>query len=220
MEQIIFYIILVIAIGVAIRIGLNKLEQKVAQVKQQNFATQRGKEGEKEVNNVLNSLGKDYVSLSGIILKTKKGSTELDHIVVSPYGIFVIETKNYSGKVVGDDDYKDWLHYDKAGKERKFYSPIKQNAGHIGTLRRTINKPESVFIPIVVFAGKAELKIKSKTTVIKLDSLASTIKSHKTKTFTKEEVKEIVKEIKSNNMDSIMGRKEHIKYVKSIQNKD
>lgn len=152
------------------------------------------------------------------MLKTKSGSTELDHVVVSPYGIFVLETKNYSGTVVGDENSKNWKHYDRSGKERSFYSPIKQNQGHIGTLKRAIKLGEHLFVPIVVFSGSAELKVNSETPVVELKNLSKTIKSYKKKNFTQDEVKAIVKDIKSHNMDSMMARKQHVKHVKSKQN--
>lgn len=203
---------------VAIYIGILKLQQKLQELKHQKFASDKGKQGEKAVNIVLSALGANYVAMDNILLKTKTGSTELDHVVVSMYGIFVIETKNYSGTVYGDEKYKNWKHYDKSGKERSFYSPIKQNAGHVGTLRRAIKLDESVFIPIVVFCGDAKLNLEVTTPVVQLNKLTQTIKSYKKKIFTKDEVKAIVKDIKSNNMDSMMARKKHIKHVKSKQN--
>lgn len=217
-------IIILVIFAIAIRVALNKLQDlsnarylnKKAK-EQQKYAVAKGKEGEKAVNSVLSSLGKKYVLMKNILLKTNSGSTELDHVVVSMYGIFVIETKNYSGTVIGEDGYKNWKHYDRGGTERSFYNPIKQNAGHIGTLKRAINLNDDAFISVVVFAGSAELKIKSKTDVVQIKDLSKTIKSYNTKKFTKAEVKSIIKEIKSNNMDSIMARKQHIKHVKSKQ---
>lgn len=210
-------VITLIIIGLICGIVLNKLLPKNKRYNQEKFAISKGKEGEKAVNKVLSSLGGKYTLMKNILLKTKTGSTELDHIVVSVYGIFVIETKNYSGRVYGDEKYKDWKHFDMAGKEHKFYSPIKQNAGHLGTLRRAIKLDESVFIPIVVFSGSAEIKVTAQTPVVQLFELKRTIKSYKKKVFTKEEVKNIIKDIKCHNIDSVMARKQHVKYVKSIQ---
>jgi hypothetical protein len=55
--------------------------------------------GEKEVVKYLSSKLdiKKYYIFNNLTLKTKDGSTQIDHVVVSPYGIFVIETKDYSG---------------------------------------------------------------------------------------------------------------------------
>lgn len=217
MNDIIFFIVIAIIGVAAVRIGLDWLEKKIDEQKRQAYAKAQGQKGENEVNSVLSSLGKNYVLMKSILLPTKSGSTELDHVLVSNYGIFVIETKNYSGSVYGDEDSGKWIHTDRKGNERKMYSPIKQNEGHIGTLKRAINLDEKYFIPIVVFAGSAKLQIKSKSKVIKLDQLENTIKSYNSQVFTKAEVKKIVKDIKSVNMDSMMNRKKHIKHVKEKQ---
>ncbi len=211
------FIVITLLCLIAFKIVLNKLQQKIEEQKRNKKATEIGKKGEEAVHNVLSSLGNNYVAMQNILLPTKSGSTELDHILVSNYGIFVIETKNYSGSVYGDQKYKHWKHYDRSGKEHKFYSPIQQNAGHVGTLKRAINLDESAFIPIVVFSGSAELKITAETPVVKLNQLEKTIKSYKKKMFNNDEVKKIVKDIKSANMDSVLARKQHIKHVKSKQ---
>lgn len=217
MDKIIIYLVIAVICAIAIKVGMLWIQRKIEEQKKQAFAKEQGKKGERAVNDVLSSLGKNYVLMKSVLLPTKTGSTELDHVVVSVYGIFVIETKNYSGTVKGDENSKNWIHTDKKGNQRDMYSPIKQNAGHIGTLRRAINLNESAFIPIVVFSGTAKLEIKSKSHVVQLNQLRDVVLSYKNKMYTKKEVKEIVKNIKSVNMDSIMNRKKHVKYVKSIK---
>ena len=56
-----------------------------------------GKYGERRVARKLDWLPAEYVALNDLLLPTRYGTTQIDHIVVSPYGIFVIETKNYKG---------------------------------------------------------------------------------------------------------------------------
>ena len=53
----------------------------------------KGKEGESRVHNILMQLPDDYVILDDIVLQTNRGTTQIDHIVVSKYGVFAIETK-------------------------------------------------------------------------------------------------------------------------------
>lgn len=217
MDNIIIYLLIILIFGIVVKVAINKIQQKIDELKRQAYVKEQGEKGERAVNDVLSSLGRSYVLMKSVLLPTKTGSTELDHIVVSKYGIFVIETKNYSGTVKGDENSKNWIHTDRKGKQRDMYSPIKQNAGHIGTLRRAINLNESSFIPIVVFSGTAKLEIKSKSHVVQLNELRNVVLSYKNQMFTKKEVKAIVKDIKSANMDSMMNRKKHVKYVKSIK---
>ena len=46
--------------------------------------------------------------MDDVVLKTDRGTTQIDHIVVSKYGLFAIETKNYRGEIYGDDNRKEW----------------------------------------------------------------------------------------------------------------
>lgn len=46
--------------------------------------------------------------LNNITLKLEKGTTQVDHILVSKFGVFVIETKHYSGWIFGDENSKEW----------------------------------------------------------------------------------------------------------------
>ena len=63
----------------------------------------RGYLGEIKASNVLNKLPKkDYKVLNDLMLFSDNKTHQIDHLVVSPYGIFVIEMKNYQGKVVGN----------------------------------------------------------------------------------------------------------------------
>jgi hypothetical protein len=71
-------------------------------------ASYKGREGENRVHNILMQLPDDYYIFKDVILKTKKGTTQIDHIVVSKYGVFAIETKNYRGEIYGDDKREYW----------------------------------------------------------------------------------------------------------------
>ena len=64
----------------------------------------KGKVGEKVVAGKLDHLPKDqYKVLNNVTIPTPKGSSQIDHLVVSIYGIFVIETKNYNGWIYGGE---------------------------------------------------------------------------------------------------------------------
>ena len=76
--------------------------------------------GEKKVSVVLATLpNSDYIILNDVMLPTEKGSTQIDHIVVSLYGIFVIETKNYKGWITGSSYAEQWTK-NMYGKKYKF----------------------------------------------------------------------------------------------------
>ena len=58
--------------------------------------------GEKKISFLLWFLGSEYKTFNDVLIKKKSGhTTQIDHLVISPYGIFVIETKNYTGWITG-----------------------------------------------------------------------------------------------------------------------
>ena len=72
-----------------------------------------GKRGEKAVIRRLMKLEPEgtYHVINDIILNGKYGLTQIDHIVVSLYGVFVLETKNLTGTIYGDARSKEWIKY-------------------------------------------------------------------------------------------------------------
>lgn len=105
-----------------------------------------------------------------------RGSTQIDHVVVSPFGIFVIETKNYKGWIFGSADQRQWTQQIYRNKTR-FQNPLHQNHLHVRALMAFLNLPESHFRPVVVFIGDAEFKTEMPSNVINR-GLISWIKDH------------------------------------------
>ncbi len=111
-----------------------------------------------------------HVLLNNVTLPTKNGTTQIDHILVADTGIFVIETKHYSGWIFGDP-YQDKWTQTIYRKKSKFVNPIHQNYGHLSALQSFFKLPESTFIPLVVFTGTAEFKTDLGPSVVKLSDL-------------------------------------------------
>lgn len=86
-----------------------------------------------------------------------QGSTQLDHVVVSPFGIFVIETKNYRGWIYGSEKQRQWTQQIYKRKER-FQNPLHQNHLHVRALMATLDLPRAAFLPVVFFIGDATFK--------------------------------------------------------------
>ena len=86
-----------------------------------------------------------------------KGTTQLDHVVVSPFGIFVIETKNYRGWIFGSEKQVQWTQQIYRQKNR-FQNPLRQNDLHVRALMDRLGLPRDAFLPVVFFIGDAEFK--------------------------------------------------------------
>ena len=115
-----------------------------------NLPEQKGKRGEIRVHDILSHLSDEYHILNDVVLKTVRGTTQIDHIVVSKFGIFTIETKNYRGEIYGDDKRQQWTQiivtnvsyspkwyktYTYVTKNQ-FYNPVKHTLGHTYVIKK------------------------------------------------------------------------------------
>lgn len=96
--------------------------------------------------------------LNHVTLHTPEGTTQVDHILVSCFGVFVIETKDYSGWIFAGERDANWTQVLFHHKFR-FQNPIRQNFRHICAVRSLLDflPPEAVQ-SAVVFVGSAEFK--------------------------------------------------------------
>jgi hypothetical protein len=144
--------------------------------------------GEKSVTYQLNKLDKDkYFILNDITIPSVKGkTTQIDHVVVSEYGIFVIETKNYRGWIIGDEHSQYWTQVIYKRKE-KLYNPIRQNYGHIKALEAILTDfGDLSFFSIVSFSVRADLKVNVRSSeVIYTVNMIKTINKYKDKLLNK-----------------------------------
>lgn len=98
--------------------------------------------------------------MANLYLPKKDGSTtEIDLLMITETGIYVIESKNYSGWIFGDEGHKNWTQSLKNRRKNKFYNPIWQNKGHISALSAVLNLSNNdIYKSIIVFSEKCELK--------------------------------------------------------------
>ncbi|MED4206650.1 NERD domain-containing protein [Neobacillus mesonae] len=125
-----------------------------------NYATIKGAAGERHVNRILNQLNSNYKVYHDLYVPNKRGgTTQIDHVVTSPFGVFVIETKNYDGWIFGDENQKYWTQVIFKRKE-KLFNPIWQNYGHMKALKHYIGEDFEFIHSIVAFSPRATFKFK------------------------------------------------------------
>lgn len=169
--------------------------------------------GEKTVAGILKTLPEaKYRILNDIMLETKYGTTQIDHIVVSVYGIFVIETKNYKGWITGSEYGEMWTK-NVYGKKYTFRNPLKQNYAHVMALSEKLDRPKDYFVPIVVFSVNSDIKVKTNTPVVYTVQLRRVIKQYQNKVFEEEQVAEIVNQIKELNIVDKNVRAKHVEGI-------
>lgn len=180
----------------------------------------KGKIGERKVANKLDWLPRNkYIVINDVILPTPHGTSQIDHIVVSIYGIFVIETKYYNGWIYGGEHSEYWTQ-NVYGEKHQFYNPILQNEGHVRALRKVLTEFEPLdIIPIVAFSGTADIKMDIKEShVVYWSQLRRCIRRYKKQRHTWKEVKAIRNKIYEVKLKpSRKTAKQHLVGVRSAQ---
>ncbi|MBU2968252.1 NERD domain-containing protein [Pseudoalteromonas sp. C2R02] len=181
-----------------------------------NSAKIKGFLAERLVNKYLGKLNtNDYTVYKNLILSLENDDlTEVDHLVVSQYGIFVIETKNYAGWIFGSQHQAKWTQQIYK-KKSQFQNPLRQNYKHclaVGKLLGLVSNIKSV----VVFTERAEFKIDMPSNVIKIGELLGHFYSFEQVKFTEKQVIEFNQKLRSNvSKTSRADRKAHLTIVKN-----
>ena len=171
-----------------------------------------GKAGEFWVKRELNKLDKQkYLIINDLTIKSDNLTHQIDHVVVSKYGIFVIETKQYNGYIKGNEFDNKWI------QNNKIYinNPIHQNYGHVKSLENVLNLPENKFIPIICIPSTAKVNVKSKNHVVKIYDLNKIILSYTSEIIL--DYKNIYSQIVSLNITDKDILKQHVSYVKKLK---
>ncbi|MDR3067355.1 MAG: NERD domain-containing protein [Comamonas sp.] len=99
-----------------------------------------------------------YVDVHNVTLPTPdRGSTQIDHLIFSPYGLFVLETKNYQGWIFGTEKQREWTQQ-MFRKRSRFQNPLRQNYKHLKTLQSLLDIAPEHLHSVIVFVGGCEFK--------------------------------------------------------------
>ena len=175
-----------------------------------------GLRGEHTVSRELHRLGGKYIILNDLMLRTSHGTCQIDHVVLSLFGIFVIETKNISGKITGNDEWKEWYW---VGKDfnKTIYNPVMQNARHIEVLSDILGLSSDNFISIIVFAGKAHIRVETSHAVIFLGQMVPFIKLFRYERLTDSVISRYREKLQKCNIADPSEREKHITYAKKVK---
>lgn len=168
--------------------------------------------GEHWTKEALRKLPKDkYKIINNLFISVNGITHQIDHVVISPYGIFSIETKQYNGYITGSKYDKKWVRH--SGKNKYYYTnPIRQNYGHCKALEELLNIDVSNIFNIVCIPSKARLKIKHDGELVGYDTIADKILSYKEEKINN--VSEVYDRLIKSNMKDKKLKKEHIQNIK------
>jgi len=184
----------------------------------------KGKIGEFVVSR---QIGKDIPGVkrkvNNILFAGDKRSAQIDHVVVNEKGIFVIETKNYGGRIYGSETDSSWTQVLAYGRKKyKFYNPLKQNYTHVAKLHDKLGA-EYQSIPIysiVVFIGRADithLRL-TKSVVTTPGKLRKSInKIGSNALLNQNQIETVTEKLYSIKNSKDINMREHIKSIKKMQ---
>lgn len=178
--------------------------------------------GEFFVNMQLKRLDKtEYSIYKDLYIPREDGTTsQVDHVVVSKYGIFVVETKNYAGWIFGNETNPKWTQVIYKTKS-KFLNPIIQNKGHIKALNSYLNVDAKAYQSIIVFTLRSTLKkVETVTPVIYSIHLVKKIRSYTDVLINEEELILIQNKLTAVGKTSIKGKIKHVEQVKVVIEKE
>jgi len=176
-----------------------------------------GAEGERRVNSTLRRklAEQDYILLEDLTLPTTQGTTQVDHIVLSRYGIFVIETKNMSGWIFGGKTQARWTQVIHRHKSQ-FQNPLRQNYQHVKVVQDLLGVRQNQLENLVAFVGSSEPKTEMPPNVFwSRGDLFHYIVSRQTVQFTDREVRDFAHKLRCSSLESNKEtRRAHVQHVR------
>jgi len=157
-----------------------------------------------------------YHLIKNVTLPTEDGSTQIDHVIVSVYGVFVVETKNMKGWIFGSQNQKLWTQKIYKHSSR-FQNPLHQNYKHVKTLASLLNLQDEKLFSVVVFVGDSTFKTPMPENVTYGRGYIRFIKSKSAVLLTEHDVDVFAEKIAAGRLTaSFKTNREHAKHVKNI----
>ncbi|MCX4050260.1 nuclease [Aeromonas caviae] len=133
---------------------------------------------------------REYYLLKDVTLPIPQGSTQIDHVIVSRFGVFVIETKNMKGWIFGNPAHKSWTQQIYRRKH-SFQNPLHQNHLHMMTLKSLLGLADHQLHSVIYFIGDCTFKTPMPDNVMNR-GLIRHIKGKRTQVLTPAEVMQAV----------------------------
>ncbi len=155
-----------------------------------------------------------YHDINNVTLPTANGTTQIDHVIVSRFGIFVVETKNMSGWIFGDEKSPEWTQSLPGGRKFRFQNPLHQNHKHVKAIQEFLGIEDEKIFSVVMFWGEAEFKTPMPPNVM-THGYVPYIKSKLDVLFTGEEMDDLILAIKTGMLAKTWAtRREHVAGLK------
>ncbi|MEB0045595.1 MULTISPECIES: nuclease-related domain-containing protein [unclassified Pseudomonas] len=155
-----------------------------------------------------------YLRLHNVTLDTLDGTTQIDHVFLSPFGIFVLETKNMRGWIFGTENQAQWTQ--QLYKKRfKFQNPTRQNYKHVKALEAVLGiGPESLH-SVIAFVGASTFKTEMPANVTRGIGFLRYIKSFQQAVFSEAQVIAMLHVLQADRrLPTLATEREHVQRLK------
>lgn len=176
----------------------------------------KGKVGELGVRHLsLSGLeSQTYHKFHNILLATPDGTTQIDHLLISRFGIFVIETKNWRGWIFGKETDAHWTQM-IGEKKFRHVNPMRQNFKHVSAVSATLEISKDRINPVIALVGDSSFKTATPPGVVSGGGLAQYIRSFKNPVFSEPEVLRLVARMQARRLPVTRdSNREHINNLK------
>jgi hypothetical protein len=154
-----------------------------------------------------------YRPLHNLTLPTLDGTTQMDHVYVSPYGIFVLETKNMNGWIFGGEYQAEWTQKFRR-KSFRFQNPLRQNFKHVKALEAALEVPLTSIHSIVTFVGGSSFKTPMPRNVTEGGGFISYIRSFRTRVFSEEQISMFIARLETVRLaPSLSSHRQHVRHL-------
>ncbi len=175
--------------------------------------------GEHWTREAISKLPKNRYRIINNLLISVDGLThQIDHVIISSFGIFSIETKQYNGYITGSKYDKYWVRH--AGQNKYYYiNPIRQNYGHCKALASLLNLDDSKIYNIVCIPSNAKLKVEHDGELTRYNTIVDKIMSYNKEVINNSD--ELYDKLIKYNIKDKKTKKRHIENIKNnVEKKD
>lgn len=172
---------------------------------------------EKELERILMRRG--YIVFGDLIIPSVSASiksTQIDHVIISLYGIFCIETKSHQGNIYGSFKRKYWKQY-LGNKSYEVYNPIRQNNHHVKSLTHLLRtRLKAPIHSYVVFPYARNIKLDGEKRDLSLNHTIDRILHHRRQVYTLEDVQAMARGLAYVSSRTDDFRDDHINAVREF----
>ncbi len=159
---------------------------------------------------------KIYIRYHDVIFPSSNGSSQIDHILISRFGVFIVETKNKTGWIFGAEKQENWTQV-VWGKKYQFQNPLKQVYRQKKVLSQFLGIDERYVHTVVYFSGDAKFKTAMPDNVLR-SGLASYVKVFRDEVFSEEETSQFIDKIQDHILNSNQSTSDHVRSLRDRHN--